>query len=115
MTSRLALLAAMATGLALATPSMAADTVVLSVDPSKPGARIDRNIFGQFAEHLGHGIYEGIWVGPDSPTPNTRAIRDDAVPALKPPKVPNVRWPGGCFAANYHWRRGIGPQQAVGP
>ena len=113
MTSRLALLAAMATGLALATPSMAADTVVLSVDPSKPGARIDRNIFGQFAEHLGHGIYEGIWVGLDSTIPNTRGIRDDVVAALKALKVPNVRWPGGCFADEYHWRKGIGPQRAV--
>ena len=50
----------------LTIPAMAADKVVLSVDPSKTGAKIDRNIFGQFAEHLGHGIYEGIWVGPDS-------------------------------------------------
>jgi alpha-L-arabinofuranosidase len=114
MTRRLALVLVMATGVALATPSMAADTVLLSVDPSKPGARIDRNIFGQFAEHLGHGIYEGIWVGPDSPIPNTRGIRNDVVAALRALKVPNVRWPGGCFADEYHWRKGIGPERAVG-
>ena len=88
---------------------MAADKVALSVDLSKTGAKIDRNIFGQFAEHLGHGIYEGIWVGPDSSIPNTRGIRDDVVAALKGIKVPNVRWPGGCFADEYHWRNGIGP------
>jgi alpha-N-arabinofuranosidase len=88
---------------------MAAEKVHLSVDASKPGAKIDRNIFGQFAEHLGHGIYEGIWVGQDSAIPNTRGIRNDVVAALRALKVPNVRWPGGCFADEYHWRKGLGP------
>jgi alpha-N-arabinofuranosidase len=83
--------------------------IALRVDATTPGARIDRNIFGQFAEHLGKGIYEGLWVGPDSPIPNTRGIRNDVVEALKALKVPNVRWPGGCFADEYHWRKGIGP------
>ena len=83
--------------------------VSLSVDASKAGAKIDRNIFGQFAEHLGNGVYEGVWVGPDSAIPNTRGIRNDVVAALKAIKVPNVRWPGGCFADEYHWRKGIGP------
>ena len=95
---------------ALSVPLTAADKVEISVDASKPGAKIDRNIFGQFAEHLGHGVYEGIWVGPDSTIPNTRGIRNDVVAALKAIKVPNVRWPGGCFADEYHWRNGIGPQ-----
>jgi alpha-N-arabinofuranosidase len=90
-----------------------AETVALSVDASSPGAVIDRNLFGQFAEHLGHGIYEGVWVGPDSPIPNTRGIRNDVVGALKALHVPNVRWPGGCFADEYHWRNGIGPERAV--
>jgi alpha-L-arabinofuranosidase len=94
---------------ALSAPDSAAQNVALSVDASKPGAKIDRNIFGQFAEHLGHGIYEGVWVGPDSSIPNTRGIRNDVVAALKAIKVPNVRWPGGCFADEYHWRNGIGP------
>src|SRR5687768_13426222 len=84
------------------------DRVELAVDASKPGAKIDRNIFGQFAEHLGRGVYEGVWVGPDSKIPNTRGIRNDVVAALKALKVPNVRWPGGCFADEYHWRNGIG-------
>ena len=96
-------------GMALTAPAIAAEKVALSVDASKTGAKIDRNIFGQFAEHLGHGIYEGIWVGPDSAIPNTRGIRNDVVAALKALRVPNVRWPGGCFADEYHWRNGIGP------
>jgi len=87
--------------------------VELSVDVSKAGAKIDRNIFGQFAEHLGHGVYEGIWVGADSKIPNTRGIRNDVVTALKAIRVPNVRWPGGCFADEYHWRKGIGPQRTA--
>jgi alpha-N-arabinofuranosidase len=88
----------------------AAETVALSIDTSAAGAKIDRNLFGQFAEHLGHGIYEGVWVGPDSSIPNTRGIRNDVVAALKALKVPNVRWPGGCFADEYHWRNGVSPR-----
>jgi alpha-N-arabinofuranosidase len=107
------LLATLVASVALAPPAMAAETVALSVDASKPGVKIDRNIFGQFAEHLGHGIYEGVWVGPDSPIPNTRGIRNDVVEALKALRVPNVRWPGGCFADEYHWRYGIGPERPV--
>jgi alpha-N-arabinofuranosidase len=74
-----------------------------------PGPVISRHIYGQFAEHLGRSVYEGIWVGPDSPIPNVRGIRSDVVGALKAIKVPVVRWPGGCFADEYHWRDGIGP------
>jgi len=100
--------------LALATvavPATAADTgtVRVRVDSAATGPKIDRHIFGQFAEHLGRGIYEGVWVGPDSKIPNTRGIRNDVVGALRALKVPNVRWPGGCFADEYHWRNGIGP------
>ena len=87
---------------------LAQGKIQLAVDASKSGPKIDRNIFGQFAEHLGYGVYEGIWVGPDSNIPNTRGIRNDVVAALKALKVPNVRWPGGCFADEYHWRKGIG-------
>ena len=83
--------------------------IAVTLDASKAGPKIDRQLFGQFAEHLGKGIYEGVWVGPDSAIPNTRGIRNDVVAALKAIKVPNVRWPGGCFADEYHWRKGIGP------
>ncbi|MCB2076159.1 MAG: alpha-N-arabinofuranosidase [Novosphingobium sp.] len=82
---------------------------IVSVDAVSPGPVIDRNIFGQFAEQLGEGIYGGVWVGPDSPIPNVRGIRSDVVAALRELKVPNVRWPGGCFADSYNWRDGIGP------
>ncbi len=72
---------------------------------------ISRHIYGQFSEHLGRGIYEGFWVGENSPLPNTRGIRNDVIAALKNIKVPNLRWPGGCFADEYHWRDGIGPRE----
>ena len=97
----------------MAVPVAAAQKIPLSVDVSRAGAKIEHNIFGQFAEHLGHGVYEGIWVGPDSRIPNTRGIRNDVVAALKALRVPDVRWPGGCFADDYHWRKGIGPQRTV--
>jgi alpha-N-arabinofuranosidase len=72
---------------------------------------ISRNIYGQFSEHLGRCIYEGIWVGEDSPIPNTRGIRNDVVAALGKIRVPVLRWPGGCFADEYHWKDGIGPRE----
>jgi alpha-L-arabinofuranosidase len=71
---------------------------------------ISKNIYGQFSEHLGHCIYGGIWVGEKSKIPNTRGIRNDVVGALKKIQVPVLRWPGGCFADEYHWRDGIGPR-----
>lgn len=82
---------------------------LLTVQAQSPGPVINRDIFGQFAEHLGTGIYGGVWVGKDSKIPNVRGIRSDVVAALKAIKVPVVRWPGGCFADEYHWRDGIGP------
>jgi alpha-N-arabinofuranosidase len=82
----------------------------VSILADQPGAVIDPNIYGQFVEHLGRGVYEGIWVGPDSPIPNTRGIRNDVVAALRKVRIPLVRWPGGCFAETYHWRDGIGPR-----
>ena len=97
----------------LTAPIAVAQKIELSVDASKAGAKIDRQIFGQFAEHLGRGVYEGVWVGPGSTIPNTRGIRNDVVAALKAIKVPNVRWPGGCFADEYHWRKGVGPRRVV--
>ena len=106
---RAAVLVALALTGAGAVTVIAADRIDLAVDASKSGAKIDRNIFGQFAEHLGKGVYEGVWVGRDSRIPNTRGIRNDVVGALKALRVPNVRWPGGCFADEYHWRKGIGP------
>jgi alpha-L-arabinofuranosidase len=77
-----------------------------------PGPRINRNVYGHFAEHLGRCIEEGIWVGEGSPIANTRGIRDDVVSALKALQVPVLRWPGGCFADEYHWRDGVGPRAA---
>jgi alpha-L-arabinofuranosidase len=83
----------------------------LTIRADKPLAKIDRNIYGSFAEHLGRGIYEGIWVGEGSPIPNTRGIRNDVIAALRNLKLPVLRWPGGCFADEYHWRDGIGPRK----
>ncbi|MCF2647785.1 alpha-N-arabinofuranosidase [Niallia circulans] len=75
----------------------------------KQGPKISKHIYGQFAEHLGRCIYEGVWVGKDSDIPNVNGIRKDVVAALKEIQVPVVRWPGGCFADEYHWKDGIGP------
>jgi alpha-N-arabinofuranosidase len=84
----------------------------LVIRADQAGQTINRNIYGHFAEHLGHCIYGGVWVGEDSPIPNTRGIRNDTVAALKRIKIPVLRWPGGCFADEYHWRDGIGPRAA---
>jgi alpha-L-arabinofuranosidase len=83
-------------------------TLLLHAD--RPGEQISRHIYGHFAEHLGHCIYEGIWVGADSDIPNTNGIRNDVVAALRGIRAPVLRWPGGCFADEYHWMDGIGPR-----
>ncbi|MGK6356600.1 alpha-N-arabinofuranosidase [Sphingomonas sp. DT-207] len=103
------LAAALATSAIL--PAQAQQTATATIRADAPGPKIDRRIFSQFAEHLGTGIYGGIWVGTDSKIPNTRGYRNDVVAALKALKVPVVRWPGGCFADEYHWREGIGPRK----
>lgn len=72
---------------------------------------IQKEIYGQFAEHLGRCIYGGIWVGEDSDIPNINGYRKDLVEALQELKVPVLRWPGGCFADEYHWVDGIGPKE----
>jgi alpha-N-arabinofuranosidase len=79
---------------------------------NKPDAPIiSKHIYGHFAEHLGRSIYGGIFVGEDSPIPNTRGVRNDIIQALKDIKIPNLRWPGGCFADTYHWKDGVGPKE----
>ncbi len=82
----------------------------LIIHADEPRHTVSKHLYGHFAEHLGRCIYEGIWVGEDSPIPNTRGIRNDVVAALRKLKMPNVRWPGGCFADTYHWKDGIGPR-----
>lgn len=81
------------------------------VDASKADVVIEPEIYGHFAEHLGGCIYGGLWVGPDSDIPNLRGYRKDVLEALKGLNVPVLRWPGGCFADDYHWRDGIGPRE----
>ncbi|HZJ82871.1 MAG TPA: alpha-N-arabinofuranosidase [Clostridia bacterium] len=83
----------------------------LVVNTDLGNTTINANIYGHFAEHLGRCIYEGIWVGEDSPIPNTNGIRNDVVDALKKMQIPVLRWPGGCFADEYHWKDGIGPRE----
>ncbi|PFG44840.1 alpha-N-arabinofuranosidase [Isoptericola jiangsuensis] len=87
------------------------DTTTAVIDLDLPGPRISRHVYGHFAEHLGRCIYGGFWVGEDSDVPNVRGIRTDVVEALRALRIPNLRWPGGCFADDYHWRDGIGPRE----
>lgn len=84
-------------------------SVVLQADQGKQ--IISKHIYGHFAEHLGRCIYDGIYIGQGNKTiPNTDGVRNDIIDALKKLKVPNLRWPGGCFADSYHWKEGIGPR-----
>jgi len=87
----------------------------LVVDADLGRHRINRHIYGHFAEHLGRCIYGGFWVGEDSAIPNVRGIRTDIVEALRRIRIPNLRWPGGCFADEYHWQDGIGPRDRRPP
>ena len=85
------------------------DSIIVSVD--QDGQKISRDIYGHFSEHLGRCIYGGFWVGKDSEIPNINGYRKDVVEAFKELEIPNLRWPGGCFADEYHWRDGIGPYE----
>ncbi len=80
--------------------------IIVNADQSE--VTINKHIYGHFSEHLGRCIYDGIWVGPDSDIPNVNGYRKDIIDALKHIKIPNLRWPGGCFADEYHWHDGIG-------
>jgi alpha-N-arabinofuranosidase len=80
------------------------------IDTDLGSAIISRHIYGHFSEHLGRCIYGGYWVGNNSSIANTRGIRNDIVEALRKTQIPNLRWPGGCFADEYHWMDGIGPR-----
>lgn len=84
----------------------------LYVNTSNKKGHINKEIYGHFSEHLGRCIYEGLYVGEDSPIPNTNGMRNDVVSALKDMKIPVLRWPGGCFADEYHWKDGIGPKES---
>ncbi len=83
----------------------------ITIDARRTGPVISRNIYGHFSEHLGRCIYQGMYVGEDSPIPNEAGMRKDVVEALKAIRVPVMRWPGGCFADEYHWRDGVGPKE----
>lgn len=87
-----------------------AHVTIQKADLAQP-VKISKHLYGHFAEHLGGCIYGGLWVGEDSDIPNTRGIRNDVVAALRELSIPNLRWPGGCFADEYHWRDGIGPRE----
>ncbi len=87
-----------------------AQTTTITALPSEQAPEISRHIYGHFAEHLGRCIYGGFYVGEDSKIPNTAGVRMDVVEALRALKIPNLRWPGGCFADTYHWKDGIGPK-----
>ena len=83
----------------------------LTVHENEKKATINPEIYGHFSEHLGRCIYEGIFVGEDSDIPNNKGMRKDVVEALKDMQIPVLRWPGGCFADEYHWKDGIGPRE----
>ncbi|MBR6148656.1 MAG: alpha-N-arabinofuranosidase [Lachnospiraceae bacterium] len=83
----------------------------LTIHENEKKGNISPEIYGHFSEHLGRCIYEGLFVGEDSQIPNKAGMRSDVVEALKDMKLPVLRWPGGCFADEYHWKDGIGPKE----
>ena len=90
--------------------SVSAENVKATVHADQAGAKINKEIYGQFSEHLGSCIYGGLWVGEGSQIPNINGYRKDVFEALKALHIPVMRWPGGCFADDYHWMDGIGPK-----
>lgn len=103
-------LCALLVSLALSFGSQAASTQVNMTLAQQPGVVVNPDIFGQFSEFIGTGIYGGIWVGPQSTIPNIDGFCTDVVHALRDLGVPVVCWPGGCYADCYDWRDGVGAQ-----
>ncbi len=90
----------------------AAAQTKITLNADVTGPKINKHIYGHFSEHLGKCIYGGFYVGEgNTKIPNTNGVRNDVVEALKKMKIPNLRWPGGCFADTYHWKDGIGPKE----
>lgn len=87
------------------------ESSIITLKNDKNAPIISKHIYGHFAEHLGRCIYDGFYVGENSEIPNTDGVRNDIISALKELKIPNLRWPGGCFADTYHWKDGVGPQE----
>ncbi|MGP8314755.1 hypothetical protein ACG0Z4_28215 [Enterocloster aldenensis] len=87
-----------------------ANQIIVNAKAEK--STISRMIYGHFAEHLGRCVYDGFYVGETSKIPNVNGMRTDIIEALKKIKIPCLRWPGGCFADEYHWRDGIGPKES---
>lgn len=83
----------------------------ITIEKTENKTIINKHIYGHFAEHLGRCVYGGLFVGENSTISNTKGVRNDIIKALKELKVPNLRWPGGCFADTYHWKDGIGPKK----
>ncbi len=90
--------------------TITAQTTQILLDEDQVTTTINKHIYGHFAEHLGRNIYNGFFVGDTSSIPNTAGVRNDIINALKELNIPNLRWPGGCFADTYHWKDGIGPK-----
>jgi len=84
----------------------------LFINEKHKKGHINPEIYGHFSEHLGRCIYEGLYVGENSDIPNVNGMRRDVVDALKEMQIPVLRWPGGCFADEYHWKDGIGPKES---
>jgi alpha-L-arabinofuranosidase len=84
----------------------------ITIYRANPSVTISRHIYGHFAEHLGRCIYDGLYVRENSRIDNVNGVRKDVIEALKKLKIPNLRWPGGCFADTYHWKEGIGPKES---
>lgn len=92
-------------------PASAQEVSTIKLKKDTDTTIISKHIYGHFAEHLGRSIYDGLYVGPNSDIPNTDGVRNDIIKALRDIDIPNLRWPGGCFADTYHWKDGIGPKK----
>tara|TARA_R110002051_G_scaffold314934_1_gene392575 strand:- start:11637 stop:13193 length:1557 start_codon:yes stop_codon:yes gene_type:complete len=105
------LMTIMAVLFCLAMGSSQSSNTRIKIETKEDAPIISKHIYGHFAEHLGRCIYGGLYVGEDSAIPNTNGVRNDIIDALIDLKIPNLRWPGGCFADTYHWKDGVGPKE----
>ena len=97
-----------------ASAAVAQNHLIIHADSAQ--TQISRHIYGHFAEHISRVIYDGIYIGEDNDViPHTGGVRNDVIEALKNLNIPNLRWPGGCFADTYHWKEAVGPKNERKP
>ena len=80
----------------------------LEVDAAHPIGRVHDRVFGGFVEHMGRGVYGGLF-DPEHRSADAEGYRRDVLDLVRELGITMVRYPGGNFVSGYRWEDGVGP------